>query len=79
MRATLISKYFNKEVKVNITNEKADLLKKMSSGAAMECINEDLEFVKLGFKPNFITVSAANRINHFFAKDDYNYFNQIVF
>ena len=79
MRATLISKYFNIEVKVNITNEKADLLKKMDSATAMEWINEDLEYFKHGFKPNFLTASAAKRINHFFAKDDYNYFNQIVF
>lgn len=64
MRATLISKYFNIEVKVNITNEAADLLKSMRNEEAISWIQEDLSDAEQGItKLSFLKKSAAKRVN----------------
>lgn len=77
MRVTLISKYFNVEVKVNITNEAADVLKSTGEDAILY-VREDLSQVEQGYGTQFLKKSAAKRINNLM-KCYGDYINQIVF
>lgn len=78
MRATLISKYFNVEVKVNITNEAADVLKAMREEEAILWVQDDLSLVEQGFHTQFLKKSAAKKVNKLM-KSYGDYINQIVF
>lgn len=79
MKATLISKYFNLNMNVIIANDKAAKLQALDNATAMEYISQDVEYVRIGLNPIFLTKTAAKKVATFFAKGDYNYFNKIIF
>lgn len=78
MRATLISKYFKVEVKVNITNEAADVLKAMREEEAILWVQDDLSLVEQGYGTQFLKKSAAKKVNNLMRCYG-DYINQIVF
>lgn len=68
MKATLISKYFNLNMNVIIANNKAAKLQAMDNATAMEYISQDVEYVRNGLNPIFLTKTAAKEVATFLQK-----------
>ncbi len=75
---TLISRWNDQTLNLRISEESyAKLLK--SESYAILLINEDLDRVHYGHKPQYISEYQAKRINRFFAKCNSNYFSKVEF
>ena len=74
---TLISRWNDQTLNLRISEE--SYTKLLKSEDAILLINEDLDRVHYGHKPQYISEYQAKRVNRFFAKGNSNYFSKVEF